>query len=117
MRFRNLDENGDWMYGKGVNDYVDLNQAIGLNIRTRVFSWLNDCFFAMTEGIDWNTRLGSKDQRILLENDLRRIISQSQDVRGIVAFSTSLVDRKFLATYTVETIYSKTYTDSVTFGG
>jgi hypothetical protein len=113
MIFSNLDANGDWSFGQGLSNYVADNQAIGLNIRTRLLSWLNDCFFDTAAGVDWLNRLGSKNQRTLLELDLRRIILQSFGVTGIIDFSSDLTDRSFTANYSVNTIFSEAYTDSI----
>jgi hypothetical protein len=114
MIFRNLDADGDWTFGKGKSDYASRNQAIGLNIRTRILSWVGDCFFDKPAGIDWWNRLGSKNQRALLELDLRRIILQSDGVTALVSFDTILDNRDFTANYSVNTIYSKEYQDSLT---
>lgn len=116
MIFRNLDADGDWCFGKGKSDYATDNKAIGLNIATRIRSWLNDCFFDMQAGIDWLNRLGLKDQRDLLELDLRRIISQSFGVTAILSLSISVSGRSFSAQYTVQTIFDSAYTESVTLG-
>lgn len=114
MIFRNLDANHDWLCGQGKQNYINLNSAIGLNIETRILSWVGDCFFDKKAGIDWTNRLGSKNQRALLEADLRRIILQSFGVTGIVAFATVLNIRAFAANYSVNTIYSSGYKGSVT---
>lgn len=116
MIIRNLDEDGDWQFGRGKGCYISQNQAIGLNIKTRIYSWLNDCFFDLEAGIDWINRLGSKNQRELLELDIRRIILQSAEVTGILSFDTTLIGRKFTANYSVETIYSQSFKDTVTIG-
>lgn len=113
MIFRNLTPDGDWMFGSGKGDYISRNAAIGLNIKTRILSWVGDCFFDTTAGIDWANRLGSKNQRALLELDLRRIILQSYGVTAIVSFDTSLVGRRFTANYTIDTIFTKSYEDSI----
>lgn len=113
MIFRQLDSSGDWEFGKGVNDYARQNNAIGLNVKTRILSWVGDCFFDQDAGIDWINRLGSKNQRELLELDLRNIILQSDGVTGILDFSTNVVDRAFTAEYSIQTIYSKSYTDMI----
>ena len=97
MIFRNLDENHDWTFGSGKANYISNNAAIGLNIKTRILSWLGDCFFDEAAGIDWTNRLGSKDQRALLELDLRRIILQSFGVTGIISFDTVVTRRHFVA--------------------
>lgn len=115
MIFRALDSSGDWTFGKGVNDYTTENGAIGLNIQTRVLSWLNDCFFDLTAGIDWTNRLGNLNQRQLLEDDLRRVISQSQDVVSInsIDVTVNTGDRSFRANYDINTIYTRSYIDSL----
>lgn len=118
MKFRNLDANGDWTFGQGLSNYVTGNTAIGLNISTRIKSWVNDCFFAMNAGIDWKTRLGSKTQITLLESDLKRIILSSYGVTAITAFSFSVNEqtREYTVNYTINTIFSQGYQQSVTQG-
>lgn len=113
MIFRDLDANHDWLFGRGKANYINGNAAIGLNIETRILSWVGDCFFDTTAGIDWVNRLGSKNQRALLELDLRRIILQSSGVTGIVSFDTNLTGRAFTANYTINTIFSANYSNSV----
>ncbi|MBZ5673717.1 MAG: hypothetical protein LAP61_05665 [Acidobacteriia bacterium] len=113
MIFRNLDAAGDWSFGQGLANYVDKNAAIGLNIRTRIYSWLGDCFFDQQAGIDWWNRLGSKNQKVLLDADLRRIILQSEGVTGLVSFDSVLTVRAYTAHFSVNTIYSQAYVDSV----
>jgi hypothetical protein len=116
MIFRNLDADGDWTFGSGKGNYISGNAAIGLNIKTRILSWVGDCFFNQGAGIDWVNRLGSKNQRALLELDLRRIILQSFGVAGIISVDTILNNRSFSANYSVNTIFSQAYIDSITQG-
>ena len=118
MKIRNLDANGDWTFGQGLSNYISGNAGIGLNISTRIKSWVNDCFFAMNAGVDWKTRLGSKNQQSLLEADLKRIILSSFGVTGITAFSVSVdvKTRAFTVNYTINTIFSQGYQQSVTQG-
>lgn len=114
MIFRNLDVNHDFTFGSGKANYRTGNAAIGLNIQTRILSWLKDCFFDTEAGIDWANRLGGKSQQALLQMDLRRIILQSYGVTGIVSFNAALSGREFTVNYTVNTIFSQTYQNSVT---
>ena len=118
MKIRALDANGNWTFGQGLNNYLTGNAAIGLNISTRIKSWVGDCFFAMNAGVDWKTRLGSKSQIALLEADLKRIILSSYGVVAITAFSFSVNEatREFTVNYTINTIFSKGYQQSVTQG-
>lgn len=116
MIIRNLDQNGDWSFGQGLSNYIAANPAIGLNIKTRLLSWVGDCFFDTLAGVDWTNRLSLKNQKRILDAELRRIILQSYGVTGIVSFSSSLTDRSFTASYEVNTIFSQSYVDTITQG-
>ena len=114
MIFRHIDNNHDFTFGSGPANYISGNAAIGLNIETRILSWVGDCFFDTGAGIDWSNRLGGKNQQALLQLDLRRIILQSYGVTGIVNLSVTLTGRSFYASYTVNTIFSSGYSNTVT---
>ena len=109
MAFRNLDGNGDWTFGKGANNYLRGNEAVGLDIRTRILSWVNDCFFDLPAGIDWINRLGLLGQADLLEADIRRIITATDNVTAINDFNVSVVDRDFSIFLNIDTIFSSDY--------
>lgn len=116
MIFRNLDANGDWTFGSGTANYATGDMAIGLNIKTRLLSWVGDCFFALNAGIDWLNRMGKKNQGELLKADIKRVILQSFGVTALTSFSTVIVDRALRANYAVDTIFSRSYKQSVTQG-
>lgn len=116
MIFRQLTVTGDWTFGAGKSNFASGDIAIGLNINTRIKSWLNDCFFNQTAGIDWTNRLGSKNQRELLDIDIRRIILQSFGVTSIINFDTVLNDRLFIGTYNIKTIFSPSFQNTISIG-
>lgn len=107
MRVRALDSNGDWTYGKGQNDYLTKNRAVGQKIRTRLMSFLGDCFFDLGAGLDWFTFLGSKDQ-LALNLAVSSTILNTTDVTGIRQLSINLnrVTRQLTIQYQVQTTYS-----------
>lgn len=113
MIFSNLDSLKDWSFGSGLGNYISGNAAIGLNIETRILSWVGDCFFDTAMGIDWINRIGSKGQESLLELDLRRIILQSYGVISINSFSVELNGRAFTANYSINTIFSQDYINTI----
>ena len=108
-KFRALDVDNDWQFGAGLNNYASNNDAVALDIKTRLAEWLGDCFFATDRGIDWLNRLGKTNQRTPLENDIKTIILQTNGVTKLNSFTTTLAGRVFTATYDVQTIYSKSY--------
>ena len=90
MKIRRIDSEGDWDYGHSMSSYyVDNAQSVGLNIVTRLREWYQDCFFAMTKGIDYPTRLGSFNQKENLDNDIQNIILNSADVVDITSFDST----------------------------
>lgn len=113
MEFRQLTDAGDWTFGSGLNNYASDDDAIGLNIRTRILSWVGDCFFDAGAGIDWVNRLGSRNQQELLELDLRTLILQTEGVTAINNISVVVTGRDFSATYDIQTIYSQSYLDEL----
>lgn len=107
MIVRSIDADNDWQFGKGRNDYLSNNDAIGQNIKTRLQSFIGDCFFAMSAGIDWFNLLGSKNI-IGLQLAIQATILNTTGVTRIVDFSLSLEsNRRLKLQYTVETIYSR----------
>lgn len=113
MAFRNLSGNGDWVFGSGKNSYVTENLEIGVNIQTRVLSFLGDCFFATEEGIDWFNLLemGKQEQ---LENSVQETIKNTPGVAAINSVDVVMgANRKITITYDVQTIYSESYTGEI----
>lgn len=108
MRVRAIDTDGDWLYGKGQNDYKTANAAVSQCIQTRLLSFLGDCFFDTGAGIDWFNLIGGKDQ-ISLNLAISAVILNSPNVTGIQELSVSLdAARVFTVQYVVQTTYSTT---------
>lgn len=107
MIVRAIDANGDWLFGKGRNDYLSNNRAIVQNIATRLRSFLGDCFFALDAGLDWFNLLGSKNL-IALELAVRATILNTEEVVAIVDVSIDLDEttRHITMRYSVNTVYT-----------
>lgn len=119
MRIRKIDTTGDWLIGKGFSNLATGQQAIEENIRTRILSWKNDCFFAMDDHIDWRARLDKGQQNNLLL-DLKRVILSSEGVVGIDTdkLTVSLgANRNLTIQFTIDTIYGQNFTSQVTLEG
>ena len=109
MIHRNLDEKNDWTFGKGIQDYTRELDAVKINIKTRLQSWKSDCFFALTEGVDYNNLLdvGTKS---LLDSDIKRVILQSEGVLKINTYESELdrTERGYTGEAEIFTIYGIT---------
>ena len=79
MIVRGIDGSGDWLYGKGKNDYKTGLEAIKQNLSTRILSFLGDCFFDTNAGIDWFNLLGAKNQ-LAIELAVSAVILNTENI-------------------------------------
>ena len=112
MRFRNLDSSGDWVFGKGRNSFLQNTDALMMNIKTRLLSFLNDCFFDTEAGVDWWNLLGAKDKKSLLAS-IQRVVLRSSQVKKIVNLDYVLDNRRFSIQLSVEFANGIILTDTV----
>lgn len=112
MRFRGIDNNGDWVFGKGRNSYLKGNEALMMNIKTRLLEFYNDCFFDMQKGIDWWTLMGGKDLKKILV-DVQRTILRSYQVKRIVDLDYTLNNRQLSIRISIEFLNGEILTDTV----
>lgn len=108
MIVRAIDEDGDWTFGKGIEDYKSNLDALVQNIRTRLYSFLGNCFFAVNDGIDWFNLIGSKNQ-VGLNLAVSGTILSTAGVTSILQLSLTLnADRKITVQYNAQTVYGAT---------
>jgi hypothetical protein len=119
MTFRALDSDGDFVWGQGRSSYLTKGDAVNLNIRTRLYCWLNDCFYRMDFGIDWKNLLGSRnpvaETGIIVQT--RLMVAQSYGLVRINSVNTSLdrATRRLTVQFNIDTFFSKKLSLPVTF--
>ena len=109
MLFRGLDANNDWQFGRGLESYVSNEQAVGLNIKTRILSFLGNCFFDILAGINWFVYFGTpgQSQQILLST--QAVILQSYGVTKVNNINLNQKpDGSAIINFNINTIYSQT---------
>lgn len=107
----------DWSWGNGRQSYFTAENAVAANIKTRLWTFLGECFFALNAGVDWWNLIGAKNPQaqanIILQ--CRTIIINSE---GVVRINTinPVFDprtRKLTLTFTIDTIYTRGLTLTV----
>lgn len=106
MKVRNIDKNNDWTFGQSQLNYAKSAYAVALDIKLRLQEWYGDCFFALQKGIAWDVRLGSKNQKALLDNDILRVAKETNGVLSIFDFNSSLNGRHYTCSFKVYQQYS-----------
>jgi len=116
MITRAIDSNNDWVFGTGRESYLGEQSAVNQNIKTRIQSFYQDCFFDLNAGIDWFTFLGSKNQSGL-KNAVAKTILNTIGVYSLDELYFSLSEtRELLIQYQVTTIWSEKLNSTVTLG-
>lgn len=113
MRVRAITSDGEWTFGKGKQGYRLDEDAIGQNVKTRIMSFLGDCFFDTKAGIDWWNLLefGKRDDL------LRSIQLTILGTDGVVAINNVdfyIQNRKLVVTYDIKTVFSSSYSGNLT---
>lgn len=105
---RALDANGDFTFGSGINNYLTGLPEVAQNIKTRLQSFLGDCFFDTGAGIDWFNQLGSKNQ-LQLQLSIAAVILNTANVTGGLQLSVAYneITRSLSIIYQVQTTYSQ----------
>lgn len=104
MSTRGLDATGDWLFGKGQNDYVTGLQEVKQNVQTRLLVFLGECFFATDEGIDWFNLLGAKN-KLALQLAISNVILNTYAVTKINSINITVNSlRAFTITYSIKTL-------------
>jgi hypothetical protein len=112
MIHRALDNNGDWFFGKGRNSFDAGAKAIMTNIKTRLLSFKDDCFFDADAGVDWWNMPDYKDKKAFIYQ-VRAVIMQSYGVARLTDLDASFSQNRVLSlNYSVETIYKERLSDN-----
>jgi len=109
MIIRALDTNGDITFGLGVQNYLTGQQAIAMNIKTRILSFLNNCVWDMQAGIDWFTFLKQSANAAQVQLAVKAVILQSYGVISVNNVSVNSSGRNISLSYNINTIYTSNF--------
>ena len=107
MIIRRLTSTLDWAFGHGKSDLLSDDDAIMLNVYTRLNEWVGDCFFAVQNGVDWYNGL-DRGMKEYLDRRIKDVIIDSFGIVQVLTY-TSVVDvktRKLTINTSVTTINS-----------
>lgn len=96
----------EFCFGHGFTDYKKELAYICQDIETALYEFKNDCFFNLEAGIDWKARLGYYGQKEYLDEEIQQIISNRIGVINLINFDSNIIDRVYICTIEVLTVYS-----------
>lgn len=117
MKYRKQDQDGDYVFGRGAQLFVDTPEGVAQAIKTRLLLATGEWFLDEGAGtpykesiLGYNTQ-GSRDLAV------KARVLETPGVSEILEYSSDVEDRKFKVSLRVQTIYSTTVlpTINVTF--
>lgn len=118
MRYRKLDNDGDYTLGSGGDFHVDNTEAVAQAVKTRLGLWAGEWFLDSTDGTPWNEQvLGKRTRGKNYDAAIRQRILGTQGVSEITEYSSTfdVNTRALSVSATITTIYGTTQV-SLTIG-
>jgi hypothetical protein len=109
MRYRRLDENGDYSFGNGANDFwQDEPDAVAQAVLTRLHLYQGEWFLATADGTPWDTRILGKRTDSTRDPAIKARILGTKGMKEISLYSSNLDRdaRAFTVNANLTTIYS-----------
>lgn len=109
MRYRELDADGDYTFGKGAaNFFIDSPATVRQSIETRLRLLQGEWYLNTEEGTPWLQEVLDKGHSQTYDLVIQTRILRTPGVRGIVQYQSSLdtVKRKLSIAALIDTIYS-----------
>lgn len=115
MRVRRLDNNHDWTFGQGFNNYAKESEAIAQCVKTRLWSFKGDWFLDLEHGLPYLETTGRQADLARLEMLIKREVLSVEGVERITAYSAELDNETRHLTINVS--YLDIYGNEHTTGG
>lgn len=116
MRYRAMDADRDYTFGRGRNNFlVNSPATVAQAVLTRLLLMTDEWFLDLTEGTPYATQILGKYTEGTRDMAIRSRILDTQGVTGIVAYN-SIVDREqrtFTVSATIDTLYGQTQLQAV----
>lgn len=111
MRYRKLDENGDYSAGHGSADFfVDSPEAVGQSVLTRLRLWTGEWFLNIDEGTPYREQVLGVRKRQTAGPALKLRVASTEGVTSVDNFAADYDgDSRHLAvSATISTVYGET---------
>lgn len=111
MRYRKLDNDGDFQMGHGGADYhVDTPECVAQAVKTRLALLTGEWFLDLTEGTPYRTQVWGKHTKETYDPLLRQRILQTEGVSELVSYASTFdpQTRKLTVSAELNTVYGTT---------
>ncbi len=117
MRYRKLDENGDYVIGGGETDFwIDVPQTVAQSVMTRLLLWEGEWFLDTTDGTPYSQEILGYGNSTLRDMAIKSRILDTSGVTSINDYESSVdpVTRALIVSCTIQTAYGEAAVGPVT---
>lgn len=111
MKYRQLDADGDYTFGHGLQNFLTRREAVAQAIKTRLGLLYSEWWEDQEDGLPLFERIltssGSAQNREVVDGIIRDRIEGTKGVLNVTGFESSLENRIYSFTATVDTIYGE----------
>lgn len=117
MRYRKLDDDGDYVFGNGSAVFLTDAEAVAQAIKTRIMHWTGEWWEDMNSGTPMQNIIGSRNLQYA-DEAIRKRVLDTQHVQSIIFWDSSFNQdsRSLKVAMAVETDYGIVEQEVVTGG-
>lgn len=110
MKYRMLDANGDYVFGKGPSEFlVNTPATVGQGVETRLNLFTNEWFIDLLKGLPVLDEILGTGTQSIYDQVIQEYILDSEGVTQIIDYSSTLDASRHLAvTAKIDTVYGVT---------
>lgn len=113
MKYRRLDENWDYCFGRGQQNYISDLEAVVQAVKSRLMLLKEEWWEDLEDGLPlWQDVIGgsgSEDHRKAVDILIRDRISGTEGVLAVTEYESQYENRRYTFQATVESIYGSFY--------
>lgn len=108
MRYRALDSNGDYSFGRDSGNFlINSSACVAQSVQTRLQLWLGEWFLNPTDGTPWLQNVFGRFSKIVADMAIRARVLTTQGVTTISDYESSFdpVARTFSVKLSIATVF------------
>lgn len=116
MKYRRLDQNGDYVFGQGSNNFIqNTPETVGQAVITRLLLIQGEWFLDNTRGTPYNSQVLGMGKIQSYDYAIQQVIIGTPGVVSIASYSSGLdaSTRKATINATINTLYGTTTVQTV----
>lgn len=112
MKYRELDTNWDYAFGKGIENYLTSKDAVVQAVQSRLKLLMNEWWEDLEDGLPlFQAFIGKSNiptNKQSMDLLVQRRINETPGVISISEFESKVINRQYIASTTLNTVYGDT---------